>query len=88
MIIGRVEKSAHELKSGIIKEIHKFENSAIQNIRNLRNDCTTKMRRIKAIASKDDVQRMTSTVDAYQTRYTELARKSAADKERDIRSAE
>ena len=88
MVIGRIEKSAHELKNDLIKEIRKLEERAKSEIRGIRSAYALRIRKIKMIASVDDVRRLTSSVDMQQTKYVELIKRYGADKEQEVRAVE
>ena len=88
MIIGKIEKSNHELKNKLVKSIKKLEDTVKLQIRSLRNDSVSRVNRIKMIASTDDVRKMINTIDTYQNIYVEQTRRYATDKEREIRNAE
>ncbi len=87
-IIGRIEKSTHELKTTIIKDIRRLEESTKVKVRAMRNEAVARLQRVKAIASTDDVRTMMQSVDMYQAKYTEMAKRYAGEKEKEIRAAE
>ena len=84
MIVCQSEKSNQELRQEAIKNLKKIEESHKLQIRRIRNEEVTRLKKLSKIMSIDDVKRLSATVDEYQQEYNRRLTRRTAERIKEV----
>jgi len=85
VIVGKRNKPLSQIKADLIKKLQQLEQKAKQEIRSVSTSYTGKFRKLKLIASQDDIKRASSTIESEQSMHNSNIKRYISEKEKEIK---